>query len=103
LSRDLFIIIIVVVDNKILQILHIFLFYQKVIDEADRLLNQSYNNWLTFVLKPNNNQKILTNNKIDEMDEIKELNESISMSIFEDAFSIPKTILSEKKISPVKY
>ncbi|CAH1768151.1 11385_t:CDS:10, partial [Entrophospora sp. SA101] len=73
-----------------------------VIDEADRLLNQSYNNWLTFVLKSKNNLKNLNINKVNEVDKIKELNDSVSMSIFEDVFSIPKSTITEKKTSPMQ-
>ncbi|CAG8568687.1 10965_t:CDS:2, partial [Scutellospora calospora] len=76
-----------------------------VIDEADRLLNQSYQDWLSHILKSTQLQQTSTNINEKESVGIKfdsfgvPINDAVSSVMMESLLRIPKVDISESKTS----
>ncbi|RHZ78744.1 hypothetical protein Glove_156g55 [Diversispora epigaea] len=77
-----------------------------VIDEADRLLNQSYQDWLTHILRPiqlgisNQIKKEHFGIKFDSFET--PISDAVSSIVLENFISVPKTDISEPKISMIQ-
>ncbi|CAG8582813.1 13565_t:CDS:10, partial [Racocetra persica] len=79
-----------------------------IIDEADRLLNQSYQDWLSHILKSTQLQQVTVNPSSKKPVEIKSdplgvpINDTVSAVMMETFLHIPKVDISEPKTSAVQ-
>ncbi|CAG8520194.1 20094_t:CDS:10 [Cetraspora pellucida] len=79
-----------------------------IIDEADRLLNQSYHDWLSHILKSTQLQQVTVNPSSKKSVEIKydslgvPINDTISALMMESFLHVPKVDISEPKTSAIQ-